>query len=82
MEEEAVGRDEVRAARAVLGVQAAAGHRPPHRPTRPDKARRLGYKAKQVTSPPPDVLLCPRLMMVLMFEVLICPVEMEAYFFV
>ncbi|EAY90894.1 hypothetical protein OsI_12507 [Oryza sativa Indica Group] len=52
------------------------------RPTRPDKARRLGYKAKQVTSPPPDVLLCPRLMMVLMFEVLICPVEMEAYFFV
>ena len=30
MEEEAVGRDALRAARALLGVQAAAGHRPPH----------------------------------------------------
>ncbi|KAM3256526.1 hypothetical protein ACQJBY_049145 [Aegilops geniculata] len=30
MEEEAVGRDEVRAARALLGVQAAAGHRAHH----------------------------------------------------
>jgi len=31
MEEEAVRRDAVRAARALLGVQAAAGHRPPHK---------------------------------------------------
>jgi hypothetical protein len=30
MEEEAVGCDALRAARAVLGVQAAAGYRPPH----------------------------------------------------
>jgi hypothetical protein len=30
MEEEAVGRDALRAARAVLGVQAAAGDRPPN----------------------------------------------------
>jgi hypothetical protein len=82
MEEEAVGRDEVRAARALLGYRQQPAIVRLTRPTRPDKARRLGYKAKQVTSPPPDVLLCPRLMMVLMFEVLICPVEMEAYFFV
>jgi hypothetical protein len=35
MEEEAVGRDEVRAARALLGVPPAAGHRPPHPPHPP-----------------------------------------------
>jgi hypothetical protein len=31
MEKEAIRRDAVRSTRALLGVQAAAGHRPPHK---------------------------------------------------
>jgi hypothetical protein len=39
MEEEAVGCDALRAARAVLGVQAAAGYRPPHQAHPPWQGR-------------------------------------------
>lgn len=47
MEEEAERRDALPAARPRLGVPPDAGAAPRVRPTRPDKARRLGYKAKQ-----------------------------------
>ena len=47
MEEEAVGRDEVRAARALLGVQAAAGDRTHHQahPSRQGTPSRLQGQA-------------------------------------
>ncbi|KAM3365991.1 hypothetical protein ACQJBY_015516 [Aegilops geniculata] len=55
MEEEAVRRDEVRAARALLGVQAAARHRPHHQahPPRQGTPSRLQGQAGVCGLPDP-----------------------------
>ena len=57
MEEEAVGRDEVRSARALLGVQAAAGDRAHHQahPPRQGTPSRLQGQAGLVSLPDPTL---------------------------
>ena len=52
MEEEAVGRDAVRAARALLGVQAAASHRPPHQAHPPGQGPPPRLQGQAGRSPP------------------------------
>ncbi|KAE8710654.1 60S ribosomal protein L15 [Hibiscus syriacus] len=47
MEEEAIRCDEILAEGQVMGVPSAPFHLRVNHPTRPDKACRLGYKAKQ-----------------------------------